>query len=139
MNMFKPVKATSIKEYMDALPPERKEPIEFLHAWIQKTAPTLKAHFAANMLGYGTFPYKNGEWHTIGLASQKNYMSLYICCVQDGEYLAEKYKDELGNVTVGKSCITFKKIDDLNLETLKKVIKLAEKQPGFEGLGKKEK
>lgn len=137
--MFKPVKATSIKEYMNALPPERKEPIAFLDAFIKKTAPTLKAHFAANMLGYGTFPYKNGEWHTIGLASQKNYISLYICCVQNGKYLAEKYKEELGNVSVGKSCISFKKLEDLNLDTLKKIITLAEKNPGFEGMGKKEK
>ena len=29
MNMFKPVKAKSVKEYFDMLPPERREPIEF--------------------------------------------------------------------------------------------------------------
>jgi hypothetical protein len=60
-------------------------------------------------------------------------MSLYICSIDNGKYLAEKYKNELGKVSVGKSCVRFKKIDDLNLQTLKKVIKPAEKSPGLVG------
>lgn len=138
MNMFKPVKAKSVKEYFDMLPPERRKPIKFLHDFIQKTAPNLKPHFAYNMLGYGSFKYKNYkkeviDWPTISLASQKNYISLYICAIQNGEYLAEKYKNKLGKVSVGRSCIRFKKIEDLNLEALQKVIQLAEKNPGLVG------
>lgn len=140
MNMFKPTKEKSVKEYLEALPLERREHIEFLHAFIQKTAPRLKAHFAYNMLGYGSFPYKNYkkeriEWPTIALASQKNYMSLYVCAVDNGEYIAEIHKKDLGKVSVGRSCIRFKKISDVNLETLKKVIKAAEKKPGLAGVG----
>ena len=75
------------------------------------------------------------EWHTIGLASQKNYISLYVCAVENGKYIAEMHKKELGEVTVGKSCISFKKLSDLNLSTLKKVIKAAEKSPGLAGVG----
>ena len=136
MNMFKPVKATTIEEYFEMLPPERKEIIQFLHTLIQKTAPSLKPHFAYNMLGYGSFKYKSYkkeilDWPTISLASQKNYISLYVCSVDHNEYIAEKYKDKLGKVSVGKSCIRFKKIEDLNLDTLKTVIKLAEKSPGL--------
>lgn len=136
MNMFKPTKAKTVKEYMQALEPERREIVEFIHAFIQKAAPSLKPHFAYNMLGYGSFPYKNYkkepiEWPVISLASQKQYVSLYVCSVVDGKYLAEKYKKDLGTVSVGKSCIRFKKIEDLNLETLKKVIKEAEKRPGL--------
>ena len=136
MNMFKPVKAKSIKEYFDMLPEVRREPLEFLHKFIQKVAPSLKPTFAYNMPGYGSFKYKNYkkeiiDWPTIALASQKNYMSLYVCAVDNGEYLAEKYKKDLGKVSVGRSCIRFKKLDDLNLKTLEKVIKLAEKSPGL--------
>lgn len=136
MNMFKPVKATSVKEYFRALPDDRWETVDFLHKFIQKTAPKLQAHFANNMLGYGSFKYKNYkkdiiDWPTIALANQKNYFSLYVCAVTDGEYIAEKYKAELGKVSVGKSCIRFKKLDDLNLKTLQKVIKLAAKSPGL--------
>lgn len=140
MNMFKPTKAKTMKEYVQALPPERREPIEFLHAFIQKISPTLKPHFAYNMLGYGSFPYKNYKkelihWPVIALASQKQYMSLYVCAVIDGKYIAETHKKELGKVSVGKSCIRFKKLEDLNLDTLKKVLKAAAKNPGLMGVG----
>lgn len=138
MNMFKSVKAKSVKEYFDSLPDERREPLEFLHKFIQQAAPSLKPNFLYNMPGYGSFEYKNHKkeilnWPTIALAAQKNYISLYICSVSKGEYLAEKYKDELGKVSVGKSCIRFKKLDDLNLDILKKIIKLAAESPGLVG------
>ena len=140
MNMFKSVKATSVEEYFAMLPEERREVITFLHNFIQKVAPSLKPHFAYNMLGYGSFGYKNYkkemiDWPTVSVANQKNYISLYICAVQNGEYVAEKHKDELGKVSVGKSCIRFKQIADVNLETLEKVIKIAEDSPGLVGIG----
>jgi uncharacterized protein YdhG (YjbR/CyaY superfamily) len=140
--MFKPVKAKSVKEYFDMLSKERREPMEFLHKFIQKTAPKLKPNFLYNMPGYGSFKYKNYkkevlDWPIIALASQKNYISLYVCAVDSGEYIAEKYKKELGRVSVGKSCIRFKKLEDLNLKTLEKVIKLAAKFPGLVGAGER--
>lgn len=141
MNMFKPVKAATVKEYFDALPSERKETMEFMHKFILDNAPSLKSNFIYNMPGYGIFKCRNYkkeiiDWPIIALASQKNYISLYICAVDGGEYIAEKNKKNLGKVSVGKSCIRFKKISDLNLDTLKKVIVLAEKSPGLIGAEK---
>lgn len=138
MNMFKPVKAKSINEYFSMLSKERREALEFIQTFIQKNAPALKPNFLYNMPGYGSFKYKNYKnenlnWPIIALANQKNYMSLYVCAVDKGRYIAEKYKKELGKVSVGRSCIRFKKIEDLNLETLKKVIKFASKSPGLVG------
>lgn len=134
--MFKPTKATTVAEYVSALPPERRELIDFFHDLIQQTCPSFKPHFAYNMLGYGSFPYKNYkkelvQWPVIALASQKNYISLYVCALDGNEYLAEKYKKELGKVSVGKSCIRFKKKDDVNIDVLKKMLKIAEKNPGL--------
>lgn len=136
MNMFRPTKAKTVKEYLQTVPPERREMVDVLHNLIQKAAPKLKPHFAANMLGYGSFPYRNYkkeliEWPVIALANQKQYVSLYVCAVVDGKYLAETYKKELGKVNVGKSCIRIKKLEDINIPVLKKVIKLAEKNPGL--------
>ena len=136
MNMFKKVAAKTVSEYMNNLEPERKEIVLFLHDLIQKVSPTLKPHFAYNMLGYGSFKYKNYkkeeiDWPTIALASQKNYISLYVCALEDGEYIAEKYKKDLGKVSVGRSCIRFKKLSDLNLDAITKVIKKASENPGL--------
>lgn len=140
MNMFKRVKAVSVASYLDSVPPERQELIRFLHDFIRKAAPKLKSHFAYNMLGYGSFPYKNSKnvtlmWPVVSLANQKNYVSIYVCSVIDGKYLAETHKRELGKVNVGKSCIRFKKLEDVNLPTLKKVIQTAARHPGLIGVG----
>jgi len=144
MNMFKSTKAKTVAQYLAAVPAERKELIEFLHVFIQKSAPKLKPHFASNMIGYGSFPWRNYkhemiEWPVISLANQKNYVSIYVCAVDNGRYIAEKYAKELGKVSVGKSCIRFKKREDINLPMLKKVIMLAAKNPGFEGIGAQKK
>lgn len=135
--MFKKIKATTVDEYLELLPEDRKKMIVFLHEFIQKNAPKLKSHFTYNMLGYGGFPYKNYkkeviEWPLIALANQKNYISVYICALVDGKYLAEQYKDKLGKVSVGKSCIRFKKIEDLDLKVLEEVIKIASTSKGLQ-------
>lgn len=137
MNMFKDTKATNIKDYLAMVPKERKPIVDFMHDFIQKTVPELKPHFAHNMLGYGAFPYTNYkkeqiEWPIIALANQKNYVSLYVCAVDGEEYVAEKHKDKLGKVSVGKSCIRFKKLEDLDLDELAKVLKMAAKMPGLD-------
>ena len=134
--MFKPTIAKSVKEYLEAVPSERKDMVLFLHTFIQKTVPTLKSYFATNMIGYGSFEYQNYKkerlsWPVIALANQKQYISVYVCAVSEGGYIAEKYKDELGNVRVGKSCISFKKISDLNLGIFEKVLKEAGEKPGL--------
>lgn len=145
MNMFKPVGAKNVNEYMSMLNDERREAIEFLDELIRKTVPNLERHYAYNMIGYGKFKYidykkQENYWPVIALASQKNYISLYVCALDkndDSQYIAEKYEKELGKVSIGKSCIRFKKIDDLNLDTVKKVLKEAEKMPGLVGAKKK--
>lgn len=136
--MFNNSKASTVDEYLDQIPEERKDIINFLHKFIQDTVPDLKVHFAYNMLGYGKFKYLSykGEeldWPIIALANQKNYVSVYVCGVDSGEYIAERFKDKLGKVSVGKSCIRFNKLEKINLDVLKEVLLLAEKQPGLVG------
>lgn len=136
MNMFKPTKATTIEGYMAAIPDGRRAMIEELDALIRRTVPSLSPWFTYNMLGYGSFPYVNYknetvEWPIIALASQKQYVSLYVCALDGKRYLAEKYKKELGNVSVGKSCIRIKKMEDLNVRTVAKILREAAKKPGL--------
>lgn len=134
--MFKPVKATDRIGYIDSIEEPRKSQIIELDKFIQKSVPTLKPNFLYNMLGYGAFPYLNYkkqliDWPVIALANQKNYMSLYVCSVYKGQYLAEKYKNKLGKVSIGKSCIRFKKIDDLDLKILQTLLIEAARHPGL--------
>lgn len=134
--MFQASKAKTVAGYLAAVPPERQAAIRFLHRFIRQTVPKLKPHFAYNMLGYGSFPYVNYKkqkvaWPVVALANQKQYLSLYICALDQGRYVAEVYRKQLGKVSVGKSCIRLKKVEDLDLPTLKIVLKQAAKSPGL--------
>jgi hypothetical protein len=136
MNMFKPAKAKTVKEYLAAVPEERKDAVLALHAFIQKTVPKLRPYFATNMIGYGKFKYVNYkketiDWPIIALANQKQYLSVYVCSIVDGEYVAEKYKKDLGKVKVGKSCISIKKLEDMNLRVFGRILKEATQHPGL--------
>lgn len=117
---------------------EREDILRKLDALIQKTVPSFKpvifGGVTGKWLGYGMMPYQSKsmktpqEWPVIALANQKNYISLYVVYVEDGEYVAEKYQKDLGKVSVGKSCIRFKKFEDLNIEGITKLMKSVEAQ-----------
>ncbi len=138
MNMFAKNEAKSVEEYLLMVPDDRKKDIDFLHDFIQKAVPKLQPYFASNMIGYGSFYYLDSkkqkkDWPIISLANQKNYISIYVCTIIEDKSAAEKYKKELGKLSKGVSCIKFKKIEEINLETLKIVLRLAEKKPGVSG------
>jgi hypothetical protein len=138
MNMFAKNAATSVEEYLSMVTGDRKKEIDFLHNFIQKAVPKLKPHYASNMIGYGSFYYLDSkkqkrDWPIIALANQKNYITIYVCTIVTDKAAAEKYKKELGKLTKGITCIRFKTIEEINLETLKIVLKLAEKNPGVAG------
>lgn len=125
--MFKPTKAKTPEEYLEMIPEPRRSEVKKLHEFIKKMVPELKLHIMAGMIGYGTYHYKyasgrEGDWSIIGLASQKNYISVYVCAVFDGKYVAEKYKDQFPKASIGKSCIRFRKLADIDLDVLKAVI-----------------
>jgi hypothetical protein len=81
------------------------------------------------MLGYGLMPYKPKSakettmWPLIALAAQKRHLSLYVCAVVDGEYLAESRADRLGKVSCGKSCIRFTSLDTVDTEALTALVR----------------
>ncbi len=138
MNMFAKNAAKSIEEYLLLAPEDRKKDIDFLHTFIQKAVPKLKPYYASNMIGYGSFYYLDSkkqkrDWPIISLANQKNYITIYVCALIEDKVSVEKYKKDLGNLTKSLSCIRFKKIEEIKLETLKTVLKLAEKNPGVTG------
>ena len=54
-------------------------------------------------------------------------MSLYICAAEDGGYLAEQNAERLGKVSVGKSCVRFTKLDNLDLDVAAELCRRAVK------------
>lgn len=121
--------------YLAAHPDDRRAPMEALHRAIRAAAPKLEPIIIAGMIGYGKFHYKypsgrEGDWFIVGLCARKNYYSLYICSGDKGGYLAEQAAAKLGKVKVGRSCITFKKLEDLKLAAAMSLVKKAAKLGG---------
>lgn len=126
-------------EFLATLPDEYREDMLTLDACIStimKGEPrvlwggTFWGGSKQSIIGYGTMHYtrsdkKTGEWFPVGLSLQKNYISIYVSVVDAGKYLAEQAKDELGKAKVGKSSISFKRLADINLPALEKLIRRA--------------
>lgn len=125
------VDAKTIKEYFSKAG-DREALLRTIDDSIQKNAPKLERKLFVTdtmcMVGYGIFHYKTksgieGDWPVIALANQKHYAAAYVCAIEDGEYLAEKNQAELGKVSVGRSCIRIKKIEDLDLRAFESLVK----------------
>lgn len=114
--------------YIKQLKEPRRSEIKELHEMIMKLVPNPKPRMYRNIIGYVDYHYKyasgrEGDWFVLGLASQKNYISLYASLVEDGKYVAEMYQKDLPKADIGKSCIRFKKLEDVDKKVLKKIIK----------------
>lgn len=61
-----------------------------------------------------------------GLASQKNHMAVYLMCIYGSENHEQWFRDEWKKsgkkLDMGKSCIRFKKLEDVALEVIGKSI-----------------
>jgi hypothetical protein len=127
-------------EFLAGLPADRRDTMTTLHKAIRKAAPKLAPFVTAGMgaplLGYGKYHYKypssrEGDWFLIGLAAGKNYYSLHVCAIDQGGYLTEQHAAKLGRVKTGRSCINFKKLEDLDLAAALALVKKAEKVGGM--------
>jgi hypothetical protein len=116
------------EEYVNALEEPRRSEIRSLYDLIADAVPDLEPHIESGMIGFGTYHYKydsgrEGDSLIIGLASRKRYISVYVMGVEGDEYVAELYKDRLPQADIGKSCVRFKKVDDVDRATLTEMIR----------------
>jgi Domain of unknown function (DU1801) len=79
------------------------------------------------IIGYGAYRYKGrsgaeGEWFKVGLAVQKNYLSLYVNAADDGQPLTKVYAPRLGKVKAGSANLQFKQAADLDLDVLREMV-----------------
>jgi hypothetical protein len=126
--MFR-VNADSLQAYLD-FDQNRKPDLLKLHKLMQGAAPSLKRCFhqgtpageagmRMKMIGYGRFRYaiksgKTAEWPVIGVALQKNYISVYVAVTKAGSPLVPSYAGRLGELRSGGNNFSFEKFDDVN-------------------------
>jgi hypothetical protein len=134
------MKSTTPEQYIASLPEDRRATIAAVHAAIQKAVPKLSVEITTAMglpmITYGKYRYKSasgreGDWFLIGLGAGKSHYSLHICSMDKGGYLVEQGASKLGKVKTGRSCINFKKLEDLKLPAAMAVAKKAVKTGGI--------
>lgn len=116
------------EEYLAGLDEPRRTEVRRVHDLIRATAPDLEPFVQSGMLAYGPYHYRyasgrEGDWFVLGLASRKRSISLYVTAASDQGYLAESYRDRLPKADVGRSCVRFRGLDDLDREALVELIR----------------
>ena len=132
-----PSKAKDAKEYLAALPEDRREAIAAIRKVILKNLPKgyeegmqwgMPSYFvplSAYPSGYNCQPDQPLPF--VGFASQKNHMAFYGFCIYMDEELKNRFVEEWGNtgkkLDMGKSCVRFKKLEDVPLKVIGDAVK----------------
>jgi hypothetical protein len=78
-----------------------------------------------SIVGFGTYRYKyasgrQAEWFLTGFAPRKQNLTLYI---MSGFENYEQLLEQLGKYKTGKSCLYINKLEDVNLDVLRNLVK----------------
>ena len=125
--------AQTVEEYLAELAPDRREAINTVRKVILDNLPSgYEEIMQFGMIGYviplERYPvtYNKQALQYAALASQKHYMSVYLMSVysdSDSEqWFAEQYRASGKKLDMGKSCVRFKKLDDLPLDLIGRAI-----------------
>ena len=81
--------------------------------------------WGTSIVGFGTYRYRyesgrEGDWFLTGFSPRKQALTLYIMAGFD-RY--PEMVESLGKFSTGKSCLYVKRLDDVHMPTLKKLIR----------------
>ena len=130
-------KPTTVTQYLTTLEPDRKKVLQAVRKVIKANLdPKVKEGIQYGMIGY-FIPhsvYPDG-YHCspdqplpfMSVASQKNHMAVYLFCIYGDDAEAARFEKQWAKsgkkLDMGKSCVRFKKLEDLCLETIGAAIK----------------
>ncbi len=128
-----------INEYIASQPEPKRSEMQELHRIILEINPKCKLWFLDGKnsenktvsnpnIGYGLYTIKYAdektrEFYQIGLSANTTGISVYIMGIDDKTYLSKTYGEKIGKASVTGYCIKFKTLKDINIETLKAVIR----------------
>lgn len=126
-------KATSVDQYLAELPDDRRAAIEEVRAVILANLPDgYEEGMNWGMISYEIplerYPdtYNQKPLGYAALASQKNHMAVYLNGIYSSEEsraaFEEQYRATGKRYDVGKSCVRFRRIDDLPLDLIGRTI-----------------
>jgi uncharacterized protein YdhG (YjbR/CyaY superfamily) len=125
--------ATTVDQYLAELPDDRRAAIEEVREVILASLPEgYQESMNWGMISYEIplerYPdtYNKKPLGYAGLASQKNHMAVYLMSIYSSDETAasfeEQYRATGKRYDVGKSCVRFRRIDDLPLDLIGRTI-----------------
>ena len=117
----------SVAKFINTIPDETKRKDCFEIAAMMKDVSNCDAKmWGPAIIGFGVHHYKyesgrEGDICTIGFSPRKNNITLYIL---NGNAHQSALLDKLGNYKTGKGCLYINKLSEVDLPTLKKLIKM---------------
>lgn len=126
-------RAATVEEYLEELPPDRREVVSAVRDVVRRHLPEgYRESMSWGMISYEVplerYPktYNGQPLAYAALAAQKNYYALYLngaYQAPDGEvWLREAFREAGKKLDMGKSCIRFRKLDDLPLDVIGQAI-----------------
>jgi uncharacterized protein DUF1801 len=139
----KAARPTTVTAYLASLTPEKRAVIEEARAFVRRHIPKGYAEFMNwGVINWGIPLEEFSNTHNgqplcyVGLGAQKNYNSLYLMGTHDsanGQYtspfsqklLVDAFKKAGKRLDMGKCCLHFKVLDDLELTSVATVIAMS--------------
>ena len=122
----------SVDSFIKKIPdPQTREDCFTIARLMKEATRTEPRMWGSSIVGFGTQHYKyasgrEGDWPLIGFSPRKQNLTLYIGLSGfDGH---AELLEKLGKHSVGKGCLYVKHLSDVDLLTLKKLIRESVKQ-----------
>ena len=129
--------AATPEEYIASLPDDRREAVATVREVVNRNLPPgYEEGIAYGMIGWWvpleTFPdtYNGQPLGLAGLASQKNYISLYLNTVygnrEEEAWFKQRYAESGKKLNMGKSCLRFRRLEEVPLDVIGETIARAD-------------
>lgn len=119
----------SVEKFINQLPEERREDCFQIARMMEQITGDKPKMWGAKIVGFGSYHYKyasghEGEWPITAFSPRTADLTLYIMpgFTEYGDLLKQ-----LGKHRTGKSCLYIKRLSDVHVPTLKKLIRASVK------------
>jgi uncharacterized protein DUF1801 len=125
--------AATVQEYLDELPEDRRNVVSAVRDVILRNLPKgYSESMSWGMISYEVplerYPktYNGQPLGFAGLAAQKNYYAVYLMCVYADSVEERRLREEFAKagkkLDMGKSCIRFRKLEDISLDAIGRAV-----------------
>lgn len=121
----------SVSDFLESIPNQQvRSDCQTIVQIMEHASSSSAKMWGSSIVGFGTYHYqyasgREADWMRIGFSPRKQNIVLYI---SNGYQEYEELLAQLGKHSVGKSCLYIKKLVDVDLPTLEKLIQGSVKQ-----------